>query len=108
MAAEMMFAPSVFCQSPASVDSGRAAPPKANKPDGGVSMIWMILSGTVRIPASRAAHRTAIVENADPSTATTIPHALSDWTLFAFPVVVSCMSLSQLTLRTRLVSDNES
>ena len=36
-------------------------------------MRWMRLSGTLRIPASRAAQRTAISDDGDPSTPTTIP-----------------------------------
>ena len=72
-AAEMTFSPWVFRQSLVSEGGGIAPPPKANRPEGYSSMRWMRLSGTLRIPASRAAQRTAISDDGDPSTPTTIP-----------------------------------
>ena len=52
---------------------GIARPRKAKEPHGGVSTTWMKLSGTLRITASSAAQRTAICDDGDPSTPTTIP-----------------------------------
>jgi hypothetical protein len=45
-------------------------------PNAGVTITWTKVSGTLRIVASRVAHRTAFWEYDDPSTPTRTPKSL--------------------------------